>query len=215
MQPSDSIGGRSHQFDSHPTPESQTLTLSRFSGFVSYNGPSASRPIEPPIPSAHPCLSSTNEDVLLKRFQFYLQNLPKHQLAHCLSRLTGGRCVNSDWFGSSGNSIYLRSITNSVHKISVRSPPISFPPLAVGFPLVEKAVADAVKPVLSSTGDHDCHHRVAEAALEDAPYSMLAPPNGDNAAGLGKGRVATFGNSATVSHSLVNVRFPLFHVPVA
>nr|CDS15834.1 enhancer of polycomb [Echinococcus granulosus] len=219
VQSSEDVDSYLHRLDSLPSPpETQTLQLQRFDrsgGLVPCNGsPADFISNEPPGTPTHPSLSPTNENVLFKRFQFYLRSLSKHRLAFSLSRLTGGRCISSGWFGSSGNSIYSRSISDTVYKISVSPSSNSLPPSDAGSSLVGKPASTtvAVKSVLAMRGKnhHQCRRGV-DTALTDPLCPVVTSPSdgGDGAAVCGKGRVAPIDSSATVSTFLVNVRLLL------
>ncbi|CDS40647.1 enhancer of polycomb [Echinococcus multilocularis] len=213
VQSSKDVDSYLHRLDSLPSPpETQTLQLRRFDrsgGIIPCNGsPAAFISNEPPGTPTHPSLSPTNEDVLFKRFQFYLRSLSKHRLALSLSRLTGGRCISSGWFGSSGNSIYSRSISDTVYKISVSPSSNSLPPSDAGSSLVGKPASTtvAVKSVLAMRGKnhHQCRRGV-DTALTDplCPVVTFPSDGGDGAAVCGKGRVASLDSSATNGKALV------------
>ncbi|KAL5112486.1 hypothetical protein TcWFU_007306 [Taenia crassiceps] len=213
VQSSENVDSYLHRLDSLPSPpETQTLRLHRFArsgGFVPCNGsPAGSMSNEPPGTPTHPSLSPTNEDVLFKRFQFYLRSLSKHRLALSLSRLTGGRCINSGWFGSSGNSIYSRSTSDIVYKISVSPSPNPLSSPNVGFSLVGKSASTTVPLksvlVMRSKNHHQCRQDV-DTTLTNPPCPVPTSPmdGGDGAVVLGKGRIAQIGSSATNGKSLV------------
>lgn len=223
VQSSEEVDSYLHRLDSLPSPpETQTLRLQRFArsgSFVPCNGtPAGSMSNEPPGTPTHPSLSPTNEDVLFKRFQFYLRSLSKHRLALSLSRLTGGRCINSGWFSSSGNSIYSRSTSDTVYKISVSPSSNPLPSPGAGFPLVGES-ASTIVPLKSvsamrSKNHHQCRQDVDTTLTNSlCPIAATSPSDGgDGAAVIGKGRVAPIGSSATVSTFLVNVRLLLLYL---
>ncbi|VDM31292.1 unnamed protein product [Hydatigera taeniaeformis] len=210
VHPPEGVDSYLQRLDSLPSPpEIQTLQLQRFArpgGSVRYNGSTAGfLSDESSGTPNHPSLSPTNEDVLFKRFQFYLRSLPKHRLALSLSRLTGGRCINSGWFGSSGNSIYSRSTPDSVYKIPVSPSSNSLPSPNTGFSLVGKSASTtvAVKTMLAtkSKSYYQCRRGV-DTTLTHSLCPVATSPS-DGVAVLGKGRIVPVGSSATNGKALV------------